>query len=97
MLKWLKAKFDIDNETYLTIKQHIACAKPNSNGYDIRIDDYKILSEVKCNIPINDGVREAVTSLLKKFSFDKQLNGRVKIFTDINLLDKNYVYVVSVK
>ncbi|MNN33105.1 hypothetical protein D3C81_1468450 [compost metagenome] len=54
--------------------------KSNSNGYDIRIDEVKVIAEVKCNIPLNDGEffgREQRAQIEKDLYY--LLNGKNKV------------------
>ena len=55
--EWLKTSVNISHETFNTIQSRIKQTKPNTNGYDIEYssDSLKLIAEVKCNIPINEG------------------------------------------
>ncbi|WNF21312.1 hypothetical protein [Mesobacillus jeotgali] len=52
---WIKEKFKIDLISYQETMDIILATKPNTNGFDIRNDKYKILAEIKCNLPLNNG------------------------------------------
>jgi hypothetical protein len=53
---WICEYFNFDNAVKNKILEDVDSAKPNSKGFDIHIDDhYKILGEVKCVSPINNG------------------------------------------
>lgn len=57
-LDWLRRTFDLNSGEYNALKIKIQQTKPNSNGYDVVFENekYKILAEIKCNIPINNGI-----------------------------------------
>ncbi|MDL2311924.1 hypothetical protein LJC68_03490 [Bacteroidales bacterium OttesenSCG-928-B11] len=52
--KWLCKTFKIDNKTKNDIIKEIDSVKPNTNGFDIKIDKQKIVAEVKCVFPSNN-------------------------------------------
>jgi hypothetical protein len=55
-IEWLKVNFKFDNNEYENTLEKVVNTKPNDNGYDIQIDgSIKIIAEVKCNKPINQG------------------------------------------
>ncbi len=54
--EWLKSYFDLNEKEYERLTSDINATKPNTNGYDIEINDrHRIIAEVKCIIPINEG------------------------------------------
>ena len=58
---WLSKFFDLHETSKLVIKEKINQIKPNSKGFDINISDpVKILAEVKCTSPINNGSKYGV-------------------------------------
>jgi hypothetical protein len=53
---WLCKYFEIDEKNKKAILTRIDAVKPNSKGFDIVIEEpYKIIAEVKCTSPVNDG------------------------------------------
>ena len=53
---WLCEYFNFDKNIESKILNAVDKAKPNSKGFDIHIDEpYKILAEVKCVAPVNNG------------------------------------------
>lgn len=55
-IEWLKINLKFDNNEYKNVIEKVVNTKPNDNGYDIQIDgSIKIIAEVKCNKPINQG------------------------------------------
>jgi hypothetical protein len=55
-IRWLENALNLDRKDCERIEAAILSTKPNSNGYDIEISEpYKIIAEVKCNVPINGG------------------------------------------
>lgn len=86
-VNWLKNYFTIDEQTYQEIFNKIKSIKPNSNGFDVQIDDVpKLIAEVKCNIPITKGEtygsaqRDGIIADLKSL-----INGKKK--SKINVKD----------
>ena len=56
MGKWLAKYFKLSNKEEEALLKKIDEIKPNSNGYDIELNNrLKIIVEVKCIVPINDG------------------------------------------
>lgn len=54
--EWLANLFEFDSVARSEMQQSILATKPNANGYDIEITHpKKVIAEVKCNIPINNG------------------------------------------
>lgn len=53
--KWLKELFRFDDEKYQEIINAIDRMSPNANGFDIKIEELKILVEIKAVVPINNG------------------------------------------
>ncbi len=55
-IKWVKDRFQMSDDAYQEVVKQVKRSKPNDNGYDIQLDgSTKILAEVKCNKPINNG------------------------------------------
>ena len=54
-LEWLKNYLPLSNSEYEEIFNEINLTKPNANGFDIVIEKYKLLVEIKSIIPINNG------------------------------------------
>ncbi|OFY84423.1 MAG: hypothetical protein A3K10_00700 [Bacteroidetes bacterium RIFCSPLOWO2_12_FULL_31_6] len=54
-INWLFTKIEINETRREKILQLIEDTKPNTNGFDIPLDEEKILVEIKCIVPINDG------------------------------------------
>ena len=54
-LEWLKLHFSIAEEDFIDILASIRSTSAYANGFDIYIPDYKLVAEVKCYLPINDG------------------------------------------
>lgn len=55
-VKWVKERFQLSKDDYQKVVTQVRKSKPNDNGYDIQLDiGTKILAEVKCNRPINNG------------------------------------------
>jgi hypothetical protein len=52
--EWLCKAFKITNKVKAEIIKEIDSVKPNTNGFDIKIDKYKIVAEVKCVFPSNN-------------------------------------------
>ena len=73
---WICDFFKIDGFERLEIFEKIDSTKPNSNGFDIHINNqYKIIAEVKCISPVNNG---------EKFGAAQ----RASILEDLKKLDK---------
>jgi len=54
--EWLTNHLELDDEATTQIISQIKGTKPNANGYDIEVSKHvKVIAEVKCNIPINNG------------------------------------------
>jgi len=54
--EWLTNHLELDDEASTQIFSQIKGTKPNANGYDIEVSKHvKVIAEVKCNIPINNG------------------------------------------
>lgn len=55
-VKWVKERFQLSKDDYQKVVTQVRKSKPNDNGYDIQLDiGTKIIAEVKCNRPINNG------------------------------------------
>lgn len=54
---WICKNQNFDSSKVSQVLRTIDSTKPNANGFDIEIDDPRIVVEIKCNIPINDGNR----------------------------------------
>ncbi len=54
-MKWLRKHFSLTPSEYLEIMTKIKKTTPYTNGFDILIPKHKIVAEVKCYLPINDG------------------------------------------
>lgn len=54
-LDWICLNFKIDNILKTELLKKIDAIKPNTNGFDIIIEEYKIVAEVKCVFPSNNG------------------------------------------
>lgn len=53
---WICEYFNFDHVVKTRILENVDSAKPNSKGFDIHINEHhKILAEVKCVSPINNG------------------------------------------
>jgi len=54
---WIALRLELDSQAKLELKKIVLEAKPNSNGFDVWLG-YPIafVAEVKCNIPINQGL-----------------------------------------
>ena len=53
---WLCNLFGVDTETTKNILKIVDQIKPNTKGFDIHISEpYKIIAEVKCISPVNNG------------------------------------------
>jgi hypothetical protein len=50
-LLWIEKNFGLSSDIIQSYSEEINTLKPNSNGFDVRLDDRKILAEVKCNKP----------------------------------------------
>lgn len=56
--KWLCRFFEFDKNTRKEVLENIDKASPNQKGFDIHIEKpYKIVAEVKCISPVNEGNR----------------------------------------
>jgi hypothetical protein len=54
--EWVSNHLALNDTAKQEIISQIQKAKPNANGYDIEVSGpVKIIAEVKCNVPINDG------------------------------------------
>jgi len=53
--KWLGEYFNFTEDEKKGIIENINSTKPNTNGFDIRLDERKILVEIKSIVPINSG------------------------------------------
>ena len=52
---WLSEFFEFEKDEKDKLIEKVNQTKPNTNGYDIEIDNtYKIVAEIKCIIPINN-------------------------------------------
>ncbi|WP_028987419.1 hypothetical protein [Thermicanus aegyptius] len=55
-LDWLSDGFPFVKEKYQVYLDQVLNTKPSNNGYDLMvIGDIKIVAEIKCNKPINNG------------------------------------------
>lgn len=55
-LDWLSDRFPSVKEKYQVYLDQVINTKPSNNGYDLMvIGDIKIVAEIKCNKPINNG------------------------------------------
>lgn len=52
---WLKDFYGFTEDEFGNIVEQIQNTKPNTNGFDIKIEtnDRKILTEIKCLVPVN--------------------------------------------
>lgn len=55
LTNWLFEFFKIKEERQVEILRTIDGTKPNTNGYDIELLEERIIAEIKCIVPINDG------------------------------------------
>jgi len=80
LLDFLRKEFNMNEQVYEGAKKSLLSQKPNANGYDLRIDDIKLIAEVKCNIPINDG---EIYGREQRYQIEKDirylLNGKKKV------------------
>jgi len=53
--EWICKNFGLSQKVKTEILKKIDSVKPNTNGYDIIIDEPKIVAEVKCVFPSNNG------------------------------------------
>jgi hypothetical protein len=53
--EWICKNFGLNKKVKTEILKKIDSVKPNTNGYDIVIDEPKIVAEVKCVFPSNNG------------------------------------------
>lgn len=51
---WLCEYFQVDESVKESILLDINSIKPNTNGFDIKIDAINVIAEVKCVVPINN-------------------------------------------
>jgi hypothetical protein len=57
-LDWLREHFSYVDANYQVYLNEVLEAKPSGNGYDIMVTgDVNIISEIKCNKPINNGFK----------------------------------------
>ncbi|MFR9710021.1 hypothetical protein ACL02P_24230 [Paenibacillus sp. MB22_1] len=55
-IEWLSDRFPYVKENYQVYLDQVLNTKPSNNGYDLMvIGDIKIVAEIKCNKPINNG------------------------------------------
>ena len=55
-IEWVKERFQLSQDDYQRVVTQVKKSKPNDNGYDIQLNTgIKIIAEVKCNRPINNG------------------------------------------
>jgi hypothetical protein len=54
-MKWLRKHFSIPKSDFDTAMKNISSTSPYTFGFDILLDSPKIVAEVKCYIPINNG------------------------------------------
>lgn len=74
--EWLAKLLEFDPVARSEMQQGILATKPNANGYDIEITHpKKVIAEVKCNIPINNG---AVYGSAQKHSIVKDIEALLK-------------------
>lgn len=52
---WIADYFNLSNDEHNKLVQEVNRTKPNTNGFDIQIPKRKIIAEIKCIIPINEG------------------------------------------
>ncbi len=53
---WLAQNLDMAKSDVSSMIEKIKGMKPNTNGYDIELDDpIELIAEVKCNVPIKEG------------------------------------------
>lgn len=52
---WLCTAFKITDNEKAEIINEIDSVKPNTNGFDIKINNHKIVAEVKCVVPSSNG------------------------------------------
>lgn len=75
-VEWLAKLLEYDSVVRSEMQQGIQATKPNANGYDIEITHpEKVIAEVKCNIPINNG---AVFGSAQKHSIVKDIDALLK-------------------
>jgi len=77
---WLSERFELDDSVRAELERSVLMAKPNSNGYDIWLGyPVAFVGEVKCNIPINNGL---VYGSAQRAGIEKDviglLNGKLK-------------------
>jgi hypothetical protein len=53
--EWICKNFKLDKKAKTELFKKIDAVKPNTNGFDIIIDEPKIVAEVKCVFPSNNG------------------------------------------
>lgn len=90
---WLREKQIIANDIYLNTLESVKKTKPNSNGYDVHINSgIKLIAEVKCNNPINEGHKYGVQQAYTiNEDIKKLLNGKGKLKS---LVDNFYKFLV---
>jgi hypothetical protein len=57
-IDWLVYNLHLDSDTKRALEDTVRRSKANSNGFDVRLDQpVQLLGEVKCNLPINGGLK----------------------------------------
>ena len=94
-VNWIKKKLNLSQELEEKIMSEILSTKPSTNGYDIISNEVvKLIAEVKCNIPINAGIRygSAQRNGITK-DFNNLLNGKTKSKFDTSKYLKFMVFM----
>lgn len=94
--KWIGNYFELSSAETKKIIDKIDSIEPNSQGYDIVINDsLKIIAEVKCNIPVKGGAKFG--SMQSKHLIEdvqKLLNGKRQIVDTSEYL--KFLFIINI-
>ncbi|WP_080837098.1 hypothetical protein [Cohnella massiliensis] len=89
-LDWLSDRFPSVKEKYQVYLDQVLNTKPSNNGYDLMvIGDIKIVAEIKCNKPINNGY---VFGSKQKTGIIDDIKGLLTGKTKVKSLDPTEAY-----
>ena len=87
LVQWIISNLNLDLETQTKLKNDVLQSKPSSNGYDLLLSSpIKLIAEVKCNIPVNNGSKYGAA---QKLGIQKDIQGLLngKSKSKVNHLD----------